>query len=89
VADGVGEDRPPRPVRDFRTKNLFKVDGAEGVLSAGRTRATSTPRPVTDSKYSYSVSKYGRRIPFLWEALVNDDLDALRRPRTVSPRPPG
>lgn len=65
-------------VRDFRTKNLFKVDGAEGVLSAVGQGNEYPESSITDAKYSYSVSKYGRRIPFLWEALVNDDLDALR-----------
>src|SRR5690606_31823590 len=27
--------------------------------------------------YQYAVKKYGRRLPITWEALVNDDLDAL------------
>lgn len=65
-------------VRDFRTKNLFKVDGAEGVLSSVGQGNEYPEAALTDAKYSYAVGKYGRRIPFLWEALVNDDLDALR-----------
>lgn len=65
-------------VRDFRTKNLFKVDGGEAVLSVVGQGAEYSEAALTDAKFAYSVSKYGRRIPFLWEALVNDDLDALR-----------
>jgi hypothetical protein len=78
VADGLGEDRPPRPVRDFRTVKRFKLDGAEGVLSQVGQGNEYPEAALTDAAYSYSVAKYGRRIPFLWEALVNDDLDALR-----------
>jgi hypothetical protein len=33
---------------------------------------------LTENKYDYSVGKYGRRVPFLWEVFINDDLDALR-----------
>lgn len=65
-------------VRDFRTKNLFKVDGGEAVLSVVGQGAEYSEAALTDAKFAYSVSKYGRRIPFLWEALVNDDLDALK-----------
>jgi hypothetical protein len=65
-------------VRDFRTVKRFKLDGAEGVLSQVGQGNEYPEASVTDGAYSYSVAKYGRRIPFLWEALVNDDLDALR-----------
>jgi hypothetical protein len=65
-------------VRDFRTVKRFKLDGAEGVLSAVPQGTEYPEAALSDSAFSYSVGKYGRRIPFLWEALVNDDLDALR-----------
>jgi hypothetical protein len=33
---------------------------------------------LTDGSYSYSVGKYGRRVPISWETMVNDDLNAFR-----------
>jgi hypothetical protein len=65
-------------VRDFRTVKRFKLDGAEGVLSQVPQGTEYPEAALTDAAYTYSLGKYGRRIPFLWEALVNDDLDALR-----------
>jgi hypothetical protein len=65
-------------VRDFRTVRKFTMDGAEGVLSQVDQGAEYPEAALTEGKYDYSVKKYGRRIPFLWEAFINDDLDALR-----------
>ncbi len=65
-------------VRDFRAVKRFKMDGAEGVLTQVPQGTEYPEAAVTEGSYTYSVAKYGRRIPFLWEALVNDDLDALR-----------
>lgn len=65
-------------VRDFRTVKRFTLDGGEAVLSKV---AEMTPYPdakLVDAAYSYSVNKYGRRMPFSFEAMVNDDLDALK-----------
>jgi hypothetical protein len=65
-------------VRDFRSIKRFKLDGAEGVLSQVPQGTEYPEAAVTEGSYTYSVAKYGRRIPFLWEVFVNDDLDALR-----------
>lgn len=65
-------------VRDFRTVSRFKLDGAEAVLPKVGQGNEYKEAAVTEGVYQYSVAKYGRRIPFLWEALINDDLDALR-----------
>jgi len=65
-------------VRDFRSVKRFKMDGAEGVLSQVPQGTEYPEAAVTEGSYTYSVAKYGRRIPFLWEVFVNDDLDALR-----------
>jgi hypothetical protein len=66
-------------VRDFRTVRRFVLDGAEGVLPVVPQGQEYPEATLTDAKYEYAVSKRGRRVPFLWEAFVNDDLDALRR----------
>jgi len=67
-----------KQVRDFRTVKRFAVDGGEGVLSVVNQGAEYPEASVADSEYSYAVKKYGRKMPFLWETMINDDLDALR-----------
>jgi hypothetical protein len=66
-------------VSDFRTVNRFAVNGAEAHL-VPVPQQTEYPEPVNlaDARYQYAVLKYGRRIAFAWEAMVNDDLDALK-----------
>jgi hypothetical protein len=64
-------------VPDFRTVKRFAVDGAEGVLPSVGEKGTYLPQVLSETKYSYSVAKYGRIIKWDWEAWVNDDLDAL------------
>jgi HK97 family phage prohead protease len=38
-----------------------------------------TEGTLSDGKETYSVAKYGKILPFTWEAMINDDLDALTR----------
>ena len=64
-------------VRDFRTVSRFTLDGGEAVLEEVKQAAEYPAAAVTDGRYQYAVKKYGRRLPITWEALVNDDLDAL------------
>lgn len=66
-------------VSDFRAVKRFVVDGAEGVLPEVAQEAEYEAASVSDAEYTYSVKKYGRRLPFSWETMVNDDLDALNR----------
>jgi len=65
-------------VRDFRTVKRFTVSGAEAVLSEVKQQAEYPESSLSEGKYEYSVKKYGRRIPFSWESMINDDLDALK-----------
>lgn len=65
-------------VSDFRQVKRFKVEGSEGVLSVVEEQAEYPENKVTEGEFTYSVRKYGRRIPFAWETMVNDDLDALK-----------
>lgn len=64
-------------VRDFRAVKRFTVDGARGVLDRVAEQAEYPAAALDEGSYEYSVAKYGRRIPFSWEAMINDDLDAL------------
>lgn len=65
-------------VRDFRNVSRYAVDGAESTLSIVPEQAQYPESSLTESRFQYSVKKYGRRIPFSWEAIINDDLDALK-----------
>jgi hypothetical protein len=65
-------------VRDFRTVKRFTLDGGEGDLDVVAEQANYPAASLSDGVYSYAVKKYGRRMPFSWEALINDDLDALK-----------
>lgn len=64
-------------VRDFRTVNRFFVNGAEGILDEVKELAEYKASKLTPGKYTISVKKYGRRMPFSFEAMINDDLQAL------------
>lgn len=64
-------------VTDFRSVKRFAVDGAEAHLDAVAQLAPYPAASLGDTEYSYSVSKFGRRIPMSWETLTNDDLGAF------------
>lgn len=65
-------------VRDFRTVKALTVDGGESTLEQVGEQAEYPEASLADGKYEYAVKKYGRRMPFSWESIINDDLDALR-----------
>ena len=65
-------------VRDFRTVKRFTTNGGDSVLSEVAQQAEYPETSIGEDSYSYAVKKYGRRIPFSWEAMINDDLDALK-----------
>ncbi len=64
-------------VPDFRDVKRFAVDGAEGRLPSVGEKVTYSPNVLSETKYSYAVTKYGRTLNWSWEAFINDDLDAL------------
>lgn len=67
-------------VRDFRTVKRFGVYGADQVLGAvvGQKGEYPYEEINEDTPYTYVVGKYGRKIRFSWETMINDDLDALK-----------
>lgn len=67
-----------RTVSDFRTVNRFTIDGAEAGLEVVPEQGEYPAAALSEGRYQYSVAKYGRRLPFSWESMINDDLDALR-----------
>lgn len=65
-------------VRDFRLVRRFTLDGGEAALPNVEQGGEYKAAALNEGKYEYAVRKFGRRLPFLWEDFVNDDLDALR-----------
>ncbi len=65
-------------VPDFRNVNRFAIDGSEAVLAAVPQGDQYPESNLSDTRYTYAVGKYGRRIAFAWESMVNDDLDGLK-----------
>jgi hypothetical protein len=67
-----------KTVPDFRTVHRYVVNGSEAVLAEVPQQTEYPESKLSDGVYSYAVLKYGRRIPFSWESMVNDDLDGLK-----------
>jgi hypothetical protein len=65
-------------VADFRAVKRFHCTRGSGRLDQVLEGAGYQVDAQAESTYSFSVAKYGRRRDILWEALTNDDLDALK-----------
>lgn len=64
-------------VRDFRTVKRFTIDGGEAILTEVPELTEYPEASLADAVFSYVVKKFGRVMPFSWEAFVNDDLGAF------------
>lgn len=67
----------PATVRDFRKTRRMYVEGGEAVLAQVKEQEEYPAATLAEGKYEYAVKKYGRRMPFSWETIINDDMDAL------------
>lgn len=65
-------------VPDFRVVNRFVTDGGVAPLTGVPEQGPYPVGALSENRYQFSVSKFGRRYPFSWEAIINDDLGALR-----------
>jgi hypothetical protein len=65
-------------VNDFRSVRRIRVTGAEGQLAEVKEQAEYPLAALDEERYTYSVKKFGRRMAFSWEAIINDDLGALQ-----------
>lgn len=65
-------------VADFRTVHRFAMNGSESLLPTVAQNNEYPESALSDLQYSYQIGKYGRRVPFAWEAMINDDLNGLK-----------
>lgn len=63
---------------NFRPIERIKLSDVPA-LAAVAEGAAYTEVAFTEDKETYAVGKFGRRIGYTWEMMVNDDLDALSR----------
>lgn len=67
-----------RNIRDFREVKRFRCSIGAGLTDEVGPGGDYHADAPTEAFYTFAVKKYGRRRDILWEALVNDDLDALQ-----------
>lgn len=67
----------PGTARDFRATKRLYITGGEAVLAQVKEQEEYPGASLGEGQYTVSVKKYGRRMPFSWEAILNDDMDAL------------
>lgn len=66
-----------RVVRDFRNVSEYDVTGGEAPLAIVKQGDEYPERALAEARTQWRVQKRGAAMPFLWEAIVNDDFQAL------------
>ncbi len=56
----------------------FSMSGGDGVLAKVAEKGEYLASDRVEKRYAISVDKYGRQFDVSWEAMINDDLDALK-----------
>lgn len=65
-------------VKDFKTSRRFAITGGDQYLDKVGEKGEYPASTRTEDYYDISVYKYGRQFDISWEAIINDDLGALR-----------
>ena len=65
-------------VPDFRQVNRFAISGGDEALALVGEKGEYLASQRTEAKYYFNIAKYGRQFDISWEAIINDDLDALK-----------
>jgi hypothetical protein len=63
--------------RDFRQRELHKVQGNDSLLPEVAEKGEYLVAPMSDAHYHINVKKRGRQFDISWESLINDDLGAF------------
>jgi len=65
-------------VRDFKDAYRFAISGGDEELAAVGEKGEYLASTRTEARYTLAVAKYGRQFDISWEAMINDDLNALK-----------
>ncbi|MCK5018852.1 MAG: hypothetical protein KAS32_17450 [Candidatus Peribacteraceae bacterium] len=65
-------------VPDFRTARRFAISGGDEVLARVAEKGEYLTSDRDEDQYYFNINKYGRQFDISWEAIINDDLDALK-----------
>jgi len=65
-------------VRDFRVNRRFAISGGDQHLEQVPEKGEYPASDRDEARYNLQVYKYGRQFDISWEALINDDLNALK-----------
>ncbi len=65
-------------VRDFREAKRFKMSGGDNYLAEVAEKGEYPASSRDEAQYTIRVKKYGRQFDISLEAIINDDLGALR-----------
>ena len=64
--------------RDFKDSSRFAITGGDQYLAEVAEKGEYLASERDEDKYTLAVKKYGRQFDISWEALINDDLGALK-----------
>jgi len=64
--------------RDFKDSYRFAITGGDQYLARVGEKGEYLASERKEAKYTLAVLKYGRQFDISWEAIINDDLGALR-----------
>ena len=65
-------------VRDFRTVHRYEISDGDQKLEVVAEKGEYLASDRDEAKYYYAIKKYGRQFDISWEAIINDDLGALK-----------
>ena len=67
----------PGKRNDFKKGYAFKMSDGDQRLEKVGEKGEYPASGRSETKYEYALAKYGRQFDISWEAIINDDLDAL------------
>lgn len=65
-------------VPDFREIKKYAIAGGSGRLGPVKESGPYPETKLDESQIGYRIAKYGRRMPFTWEAMINDVTGVLK-----------
>ena len=65
-------------VKDFKVSDRYAITGGDQTLALVGQKGEYLASGRNETRYHLSVAKYGRQFDISWEAIINDDLNALK-----------